>query len=170
MIVSHLAAMSRNRVIGVENRLPWNIPEDMKFYRDKTLGHILIMGRKTFDSMPSGAHKKRMNLVITRSPEKFQNHENVIYVATLAEALRHARELVPHYHEEVFVVGGGEIYAQSLPFVDRIYLTRIDADYVGDTYYPELHADQFELTEQKDRTDPMAFSFLTYVRKVAATN
>jgi dihydrofolate reductase len=169
MILSHIAAMARNRVIGQQNRLPWNIPEDMQFYKEKTRGHILIMGRKTFDSMPAVAHKHRMNIVITRSPSKFQDQDNVKYVGNLNEALRVAQELVPSFHDEVFIVGGGEIYMQSMPYVDRIYLTRIDAEFEGDTLYPELKPDEFELIDQKDRSTPVPFSFLTYARRVRKT-
>jgi dihydrofolate reductase len=164
MILSHITAMSQNRVIGTQNTLPWHIPEDMKFFRTKTKGHIMIMGRKTYDSIGGQPLPQRMHIVITRQPLQSTN-PLVKYVKTLQEALDVAKPLTAQWGEEVFIAGGGEIYAQSMDIADKIYLTVIYQNFAGDTHYPEVPMDKFELAEKSDRTEPVPFSFLTYVRK-----
>lgn len=163
MILTHVTAMSQNRVIGTQNTLPWNIPEDLKFFRDTTKGHIMIMGRKTFDSIGKPL-PQRYHIVITRQDLQ-STHPLVKYVKTLDEAIEAAKPLTAQWGEEVFIVGGGEIYKQSMDITDKIYLTVIYKDYEGDTYYPEVPLDKFELVEKSDRTDPVPFSFLTYKKK-----
>lgn len=164
MILSHVTAMSQNRVIGSQNKLPWNIPEDLKFFREKTKGHIMIMGRKTFDSIGAKPLPGRLHIVITRQDLHSEN-PLVKYVKNLQEAIEYAKPLTGQWGEEVFIVGGGEIYAQSMSVTDKIYLTVIHQNFDGDTYYPEVPLDKFELTEKSDRTEPVPFSFLTYARK-----
>lgn len=163
MILTHVTAMSKNRVIGAANTLPWNLPEDMKFFRDTTKGHAMIMGRKTFESFGAKPLPHRFHIVITRQNLRSDN-PLVKYVKTLDEALETARGLTSQWGEEVFIVGGGEIYAQSMNIADKIYLTVIDRDFEGDTYYPEIPAD-FALTAKSDRSEPIPFSFLTYERR-----
>ncbi len=165
MILSHITAMSQNRVIGTQNTLPWNIPEDMKFFRSKTKGHIMIMGRKTFESLGPKPLPNRFHLVISRQDLNSTN-DMVKYVKNLQEALVVAKSLAPQWGDEIFIVGGGEIYAQSIDIVDKIYLTVIHQNFAGDTYYPEVPLDKFTLSEKLDRTDPIPFSFLTYTKKV----
>jgi dihydrofolate reductase len=163
MILTHVTAMSRNRVIGSQNKLPWSIPEDLKFFRATTKGHIMIMGRKTFDSIGAKPLPQRYHIVITRQDLQTEN-PLVTYVKTLEEALEVARRLTPQWGEEVFIVGGGEVYKQSMNITDKIYLTVIHQDFEGDTYYPEIPLDKFKLTNKSDRTDPVPFSFLTYTK------
>ncbi|MBK9323978.1 MAG: dihydrofolate reductase [Bdellovibrionaceae bacterium] len=165
MILSHITAMSQNRVIGTQNTLPWNIPEDMKFFRNKTKGHIMIMGRKTFESLGPKPLPNRFHIVISRQ-ELSSADPAVKYVQNLQEALAIAKKLIPQWGEEVFIVGGGEIYSQSIDIVDKIYLTVIHQNFEGDTYYPEVPLDKFILSDKLDKTIPLPFSFLTYVRKV----
>lgn len=163
MIFSHIAAMSLNRVIGKDNGLPWHLPEDFKFFKDKTKGHILIMGRKTFESLGKPL-PGRFHIVISRHPNTSQLSD-VIWVTSFQEAAEVARSLVPKWPEEVFIIGGGEIYKQTLPFADRIYLTVIEKNFEGDAYYPEFNESEFVLKDKQDRTAPLAFSFRTYERK-----
>lgn len=151
--------MSRNRVIGVQNRLPWNLPEDMKFFREKTKGHIMIMGRKTFESFGGKPLPNRLHIVISRSADPDQNAEKVIWVKTVEEAIATANAQLPHYPEEVFVIGGGEIYNASLKHLNRIYLTVIDQDFEGDTKFPEFSLTDFQLTHDSPRP---GFTFRTY--------
>lgn len=164
MILTHVLAMSKNRVIGSQNKLPWHIPEDLKFFRETTKGHIMIMGRKTFDSIGAKPLPQRFHIVITRQSLQ-SSHPLVKYVKTLEEALEVAKPLTAQWGEEVFIVGGGEIYKQSLDITDKIYQTVIHQDFSGDTYYPEIPLDKFELVAKSDRTDPVSFSFLTYKKK-----
>lgn len=163
MILSHIVAAARNGVIGTQNTLPWDIPEDMKFFRDKTKGHIMIMGRKTFDSFGGKALPNRFHIVVTRQTMKSEV-PNVVYVKTISEAVDFARSILRQYPEEVFIIGGGEIYAQTMSIVDRIYLTRIDKDFDGDAKYPVIPKSDFEVTDKSDRESPIPFSFLMYKR------
>lgn len=163
MIVSHIAACSQNRVIGHEGKLPWHIPEDLKFFKDKTKGHILIMGRKTFESLGK-ALPKRYHIVISRDPN--YTAPDIQVVQSYDQALELAKkELVNWGGEEVFVTGGGEIYKQTINQADKIYLTLIHQNYEGDAFYPEVDEKLFKLVERIDRTNPVPFSFLTYVKR-----
>jgi len=163
MILSHIAAMAKNRVIGKENTLPWDLPEDMRFFKKKTLGHIMIMGRKTFESLP-GHLAHRHHIVISRNGY-VSDEPDVRFVSSVDEALALAASLTPKYKEEVFIIGGGDLYRQTLKIVDRIYLTLIEREYEGDTHYPEFSENDFLLVEQNDRPGPPAYSFRTYLRK-----
>jgi dihydrofolate reductase len=163
MILSQIAAMASNRVIGVNNGLPWDIPEDMKFFREKTKGHIMIMGRKTFESFGKPL-PKRFHIVISRQPQK-TDHPEVIWVSNFEQAVQIAQRLIPKWPEEVFIVGGGQIYEQTLPKTDRIYLTVIEKPFEGDAKFPEFSELEFELKEKKDRTEPIPFSFRLYERR-----
>ena len=159
MTLSHIVACSSNNVIGTKGTLPWHIPEDFKFFKDKTKDHIIIMGRKTFESLPgSKPLPKRFHIIITRTPG--YTAEGVTVVASIDEAIAFAKT-VKDYPEEVFIIGGGEIYKQTVNTVDTIYLTRIHKEIEGDTLYPDVPED-FNLIEESKRTDPVEFSFLTY--------
>ncbi|HRO66242.1 MAG TPA: dihydrofolate reductase [Pseudobdellovibrionaceae bacterium] len=163
MILSHIAAMSRNRVIGKDNKLPWHLPEDLKFFKKMTDGRIMIMGRKTFESLP-GHLPNRHHIVVSRS-HFVADEGDVDFVSSIDQALKRAAELVTDPSEEVFIVGGGEIYKQTLDKVDRIYLTVIDQDVEGDAQYPEFDDSLFALERNEGRPGPPPFSFRTYVRK-----
>ena len=134
--VSLVAALATNRVIGRGNALPWHIPEDLKRFKALTLGHPVIMGRKTFESILAILGKPlpgRLNIVLTRSslPSTLDNLTEVRRVSSLEQAIQAAGET-----DEVFVIGGAEIYALALPLADRLYLTEILADVNGDTFFP----------------------------------
>jgi dihydrofolate reductase len=174
MIVSAIAAMAKNRVIGVDNKLPWHLPEDLKYFKEKTKGKILVMGRKTFESFP-GALPNRFHIIITRNSdyyppltEKFTEQDFAICFS-LEEALKLAAQLLEKSHplhresfgDEIMISGGGEIYKQSLPYLHRLYLTVIEQDYPGDAKFPEFSSD-FKLTEKIDRDQPVPFSFQTF--------
>ncbi|MGZ3781192.1 MAG: dihydrofolate reductase [Pseudobdellovibrionaceae bacterium] len=169
MILTHIAACSENHVIGVQGDLPWSLPEDMKFFRDTTKGHIMIMGRKTFDSFKGRTLPNRYHIVITRNPSKENLHSSekspVVFVSSLEEAIQQAQPLTAQWGEEVFIIGGGEIYKQSLPVANKIYLTLIHKEFPGDTYYPEIDDKVFTLINRRDVEVPIPFSFLTYLRK-----
>lgn len=160
--LSHIVAAAKNDVIGVNNALPWHIPEDLKFFREKTKGKALIMGRKTFESVGHPL-PHRLNVVVTRQKD-YQANGAVVF-ASLQEAIEHCKAQTDQFGNEIFIIGGGEIFRESLPLVDTVYLTRIHADYPGEITYPPLDPQEFEEVERQDRTDPVAFSFLTYKRK-----
>ncbi len=168
-IVASIAAMAKNRVIGVKNGLPWHIPEDLKFFRQKTLNKIIIMGRKTFESVGSKPMPKRLNVVVTR--QKDFKAEGVHVFNSCEEALNFARLEIEKsgqspspWGNEIMVCGGEEIYRQMMPYTDRIYLTVIEKDFDGDAKFPEFSDTQCKLTEKLDRTDPIPFSFRIYER------
>lgn len=135
MILSHIVAVSENEVIGSDNKLLWHYPEDLAYFKKRTTGKILILGRKTFESFKKPL-PNRFHIVISRTNHDSSN-ENVKFVSSLSEAYQLAEKmtLTGQWPEEVMIVGGGQVYKESLPDVDFIYITRIPGDYSGDTHY-----------------------------------
>jgi dihydrofolate reductase len=150
MTVILIAAVGRNGVIGRDNDLPWRIPEDLRHFKQLTLGHTLVMGRKTYDSIGRPLPGRR-TVVVTRQPD--WSAEGVETVHTLEEALK--RE------GDIYVAGGGEIYRQALPYADRLELTEVDQSPDGDVSFPEF--DRAAWTETA-RVDHEGFSFVSYTR------
>ncbi len=165
MIVSQIAAMAKNRTIGADNDLPWDIPEDMRFFRDTTRGRICIYGRKTYESLGYKPFPKRFNIVISRNPDEVPNKEAVVVVTSIKEALEVAATQTAEWGQEVFICGGGEIYKLALPYTDRIYLTEIDEDYPGQTLFPEFDKKLFKEVSRSERTEPVSFAFVTYQKE-----
>ena len=164
MILSSIAAMASNRVIGKGNDLPWHIPEELKFFKNKTKGHILIMGRKTFESVGVGKPlPHRLTVVITR--QKDYAPEGVVVCANIDDAVKFCESKIGEWPEEVFVCGGSEVYRQFMDRVDRIYLTEIEKPYEGDTKFPPFEADKFNLTWTEEHTEPENFKFQLFERK-----
>jgi dihydrofolate reductase len=164
MIISAIAAMSKNRVIGVDNDLPWNLPADMKYFMRTTRGHHVIMGRKTFESMGVPL-KNRTNIVITR--DAFYIGSGIIVVHSLSEALDLAQS---NNEPEVFIIGGAEIYNLALPVLDKIYLTEIDLHVDGgDAFFPSFKSDDWIVTKEEthlpDTQNKFPFTFNVYERK-----
>ena len=160
-VVSLIAAMSENRVIGRGGNLPWNLPEDLQRFRRITRGHPVILGRKTYDSIGRPL-PERLNLVVTR--QSGWSAPGVEVHATLDSALERAlSDARARGLQEVFVIGGGEIYQQALPSAARIHLTRVAASLPGDAYFP-VFEEEFAETMREDRPGPPAYSFLTYER------
>jgi len=156
MIVSLIAAMAENRVIGSKGAIPWYLPADLRHFRELTMGHPVIMGRKTFESI-GGPLPGRRNLVLSRTPGL--GAEGVEVRGSLDEALA-----VCTGAEEVFVCGGGDVYREALPLADRIYLTIIHRKYDGDTRFPPIPADFVEV-ERKEEPGPPPFSWLVLKRR-----
>ncbi|MHB0774603.1 dihydrofolate reductase [Halomonas sp. WWR20] len=139
--VAMVAALSRNRVIGVDNQLPWYLPEDLRFFKSVTMGKPLIMGRKTFASIGKPL-PGRLNIVVTR--DTTFAHEGVRVCHDLASALELAdRQAIIDGAEEISVIGGGEIFAQAMPSAMRLYLTEVDVEIPGDAYFPEISHEQW---------------------------
>ena len=151
--VSLVVAVSENNVIGKNNQLLWNLPNDMKFFKNTTWGMPVIMGRKTFESLGKPL-PGRTNIVITRKPE-WEAH-GTITVASLDEAI-HAAEQTDA--KEVFVIGGGQIYEQSMPIANRIYYTRVHTNVDGDTFFPEIDPVQFRLVSELPFTKDARHAF-----------
>ena len=159
MSLSIIAAISKNNVIGNENKLLWNIPLDMKFFKNTTMGHPIIMGRKTFLSI-GRALPNRRNIVITRD-ENF-SFENVEVFHSIDEII----SLFKNTNEEAFVIGGADIYKQFLPIVDKLYITHVDEEFIGDTVFPEIDNNiwkkETENKIEKSEENPYQIRFVTY--------
>jgi len=159
-VLSIIVAADRNNVIGKDNALIWHLPNDLRYFKEKTTGHAIIMGRRTFDSVGKPLPNRR-NIIITRNADfKVDGCE----VVTSLEA---ALSLV-NPDEENFIVGGEEIYRQALPLTDRVYLTRIDHEFEGDRHFPELGPDWKLIEETEgivDEKNPFAHTFLVFDRQ-----
>jgi dihydrofolate reductase len=158
--LSLIAALgAHTRVIGAAGRLLWRIPEDLVRFKTLTLGHPIIMGRKTFDSIGRPL-PGRTNIVVTRNTA--WTHEGVTVAHTVDEALAHARTIDT---EEIFVIGGGELYTQTIDRADRLYLTLIEDDTPGDTYFPTYENTHVRTTlEVPKQRGSLHYQFSTYER------
>lgn len=143
MILSLLVAADENNVIGKDNKLPWHLPNDLKYFKNLTWGMPILMGRKTFDSIGK-ALPGRKSIVITRNNE--WQYQNVEVVHSIEEAINSAKA---DDINEIFVIGGAEIFSSSFDIAHRIYLTRIHHQFEGDVYFPELPADDWTLAQNK---------------------
>lgn len=159
-MVSIIVAIAQNGTIGDKNSLLWHIKEDMRFFRTTTSGHAVIMGRKTFESLGSKPLPKRTNIVITRADRNF---EGALTAHSLEEAVAMAEG-----DDEIFIIGGAQIYAEALKLADRMYITRVEHDYDGDTVFPEIDFSQWRLVreERYERGEEYEspFAFQTYDR------
>ena len=173
-MLSIIACISKdNRAIGYQNRLLYHLPSDMTRFRELTTGHTIVMGRKTFESLPNGALPYRRNIVVSKSLKEIDGGE--VY-PTLEEALRAAQgdtlsapkeETGISCPEEIFIIGGESIYRQALPAARKLYLTIVDKEpEAADTFFPEINPDAWEVAEKEMRNENgLSFSFLTYIRK-----
>lgn len=162
-MISLLVAAANNNAIGKNNQLLWHLPKDMKFFKNTTWGMVIIMGRKTYESVDKPL-PGRINIVITR--QKDWKREGVWIAENLADAIEQAKTT---NCKEIFIIGGGEIYKESMPLADKIYMTRVDASFEADTYFPEINKAEWMLTsEQKEAADEKHkynFSFETWGRR-----
>lgn len=163
MILSLIAAVSDDNVIGKDGTLPWRLPDDLRHFHDLTMGHPVIMGRKTYESIPE-KHQPlpgRTNIILTRHGLEIPG---CIVVRSMEEAIEQARSSM-----EVFVIGGAKVYRQALPFAQRLYLTRVYAQVTGDAFFPDVRWDEWrEVSREEHAADVRhvyAFTFLTYERK-----
>ncbi|WP_425353270.1 dihydrofolate reductase [Salinicola aestuarinus] len=168
-----IAALSRNNTIGVGNRLPWYLPEDLKHFKRKTQGKPLVMGRKTFESI-GRALPGRLNVVITRDAEYAKIPRIREAGIRVCHSLETALELADGQAlidgaDEIMVMGGGEIYALALPIADRLYLTEVDVEIEGDAHFPELDRQDWQEVERvagNAEPDQPAYAFVEYRRAV----
>ena len=159
--LSLIVAMAQNRVIGINNQLPWQLPEDLQYFKSVTIGKPIVMGRKTFESMPK-ALPNRTNIVITRKHDYIA--KDAIVVHSIHEALEKASD-----DKQPFIVGGGEIYSQSMLLSDRIELTRVHTELDGDAYFPQIDYKIWEEVSRekrfKDEKHDYDFTFIRYNKK-----
>lgn len=153
MRVSIIAALSENRVIGKDNKLPWHIPEDLRWFKKVTAGHPLIMGRKTFDSIGRPL-PGRKNVIISRQRD-YKVPEALVFhsLEDTIDKLKADRE------EEIFIIGGANIFKEALTYTDRIYLTLIHKEFQGDVFFPEIPAGIFKKTFEERHLKPLPFTF-----------
>jgi dihydrofolate reductase len=159
-VISIIVAMAENRVIGKENSLPWHLPADLQHFKAMTIGKPIIMGRKTWESLP-GKLPERPHIIISANPD--YSADGCMVVNSLEQAIEAAGD-VP----EVMIVGGAMLYAQALPLADNIYLTMVETEADGDTLFPEYDQAQWrEIAREhhpSDDKNPFAYSFITLSR------
>jgi dihydrofolate reductase len=160
--VALVAAVARGGVIGRDSGIPWRLPEDVARFRELTTGHAVVMGRKTWDSIPDRFRPlpERRNVVVTRNPA--WHAEGAERVSSVEDAL----ELLED-EGHAFVIGGAEIYAAALPLADELLLTEIERDVEGDTFFPDWDREAFEVVSREERVsqDGIPFAFVTYHRR-----
>ena len=163
MIISIIAAMDEKWGIGIDNKMPWHLPADLKRFKKITMGHHLIMGRKTYQSIGNPLPGRTM-IILSRNPD--YQAEGCLLSSSLAEALERARDAG---EKEIFVVGGGEVYREALPLVDRLYLSYVHTSQPADTHFPRFEESDWSLICEQvfpvDDDNPLAHTFKQFVRK-----
>lgn len=162
MIISQIVAASLNNVIGINNGLPWHMPSDSAYFKEKTWGHHIVTGRRNYEA-EGKALPGRINIVLTRNPNFFLTDAHV--VQSLDQAIEIAEN---NNEEELFIVGGEEIYRLAMPVTERIYLSRIHVTIDGDTFYPEPDWNDWKevsrIEHKNDSRNPYDFDFLVFER------
>lgn len=156
-MITIIAALTQERIVGVNGTLPWHIPEDLKNFKTITAGNVVLMGRKTFDSIPEKFRPlpNRHNIVISRSVGDIPG---VDVCGSIQEGILKAQE----YGKEIFVIGGGSIYEQTLPLADKMVLSFVKENYQGDTYFPEYKKEEWGIQEQQEFEQ---FTLVTLTKK-----
>jgi dihydrofolate reductase len=161
-MIASIFALSANQVIGRDNKLPWHLPADLKFFKATTLHHPIIMGRKTFESIGKPL-PQRTSIIITRQPDYKAPGAQV--VNSLTDAIEAGKTI----KEEIFIIGGAEILKEALPLIDTMYLTRIHAEFEGDVFYPAIKEQEWEEIwredHQPDEKNLYSYSFIKMIRK-----
>jgi len=166
MKISAIAAVAANGVIGKNNRMPWHLPDDLKYFRQRTTDHVIIMGHRCFRSGPFPL-PNRINIVLTRNKELYLSG------CYIAHSLEEAFEIARRFEDdEVFVIGGATVYQQALPYVQRLYITEIHSPIEGDTFFPDLRQEDWHLLQSiyhpKDDRHPYDFTFKIYERRTSS--
>ena len=160
-MISFVVAIGQNNVMGKDNAIPWHIPADLKFFKKVTMGHPIVMGRKTYDSIGKPL-PGRENIIMTRNQNYAQEGCTVIH--TIEELLK-----LEEKNEEVCVIGGAEIFKITFPHADRLYLTKINHEFEGDTFFPDFDESEWKIISEekgpKDEKNPYDYTFFIYERK-----
>lgn len=164
-MLSHIVAASENNVIGSKNELPWNLPNDFKYFKNKTWGMPVVMGRNTYESLKKSL-PGRINIVVTG--KKDWRPEGVFISHSIEDAIAKAEESDA---KEIFIIGGGEIFKQTFDMVSRIYLTRVHATVEGDTFYPTIKPSEWQMVDSQsfsaDEKNNYAYTFEVWEKKFA---
>lgn len=162
-MLSIIVAVAENDAIGRDNDLIWYISDDLKRFKKLTTGHTILMGRKTFESLPNGALPNRSNVVITRDTNLKLDH------CVMLHSIEEAIEKYNNSEEEVFVIGGGSIYEKMLPYAQKLYLTKVHESFDADVFFPEINMNEWEIVAEehhsKGQKNEFDFSFVDLVRK-----
>ncbi len=163
MDISIIVAIGENNEIGRNNGLLCHLPADLKRFKELTTGHTVVMGRETFESLPKGALPNRMNVVLTRN--KNLSFDNCLVYSSISEVFDNQID-----NSRIFIIGGGEVYKQTLPLVNKLYLTRIHATFDdADTFFPEIYYSEWEEVSREeckaDEKNPYDYTFLLYERR-----
>lgn len=157
-MLSLIVAMDENNLIGHNNTMPWNCPEDLKLFKDITSNNIVIMGRKTFESIGK-ALPNRFNIVLTKTSDFF--YEGIDIYDCPIKAVEEARFLQKTYNKKIFVIGGKSIYQYFLPLISELHISYIKGKYIGDTYFPDIDLAQFKVIQKIDYND---FTYIKYTK------
>ena len=162
-MLSIIAAISENNVIGKDNKLLWHLPEDLKRFKTLTTGHTIIMGRKTFESL-GRVLPNRKHIILTRDMNYRVDNEAVEIIHDISEVQNHIED-----KEENFIIGGAIIYSQLIDKAQKMYITMIHKKYDGDAYFPKIKEEEWKIVEKeqgiKDEKNPFDYEYITYVRK-----
>lgn len=162
-MLSIIVAVAENYAIGKDNDLIWYISDDLKRFKRLTTGHTILMGRKTYESLPNGALPKRTNVVITR--DKTLELDKCVMFHSIEETIEKYKDS----EEEIFIIGGGSIYEKMLPYAQKLYLTKVHENFEADVFFPEISMDEWEIVAEehhsKGRKNEYDFSFIDLVRK-----
>ena len=162
-MLSIIVAKAKNNIIGKDNQIIWNLPEDMKHFKDLTTGHVIIMGRKTFESL-GRILPDRKHTVFTQNPDFKVHDENVQIVHSMLEIQEYIQD-----ENENFVIGGAMIYNLLMPHVTKMYVTEIDKEFEGDSFFPRINPDIWKETSRekgnKDEESDIKYDFVTYEKK-----
>lgn len=154
--ISLIAAIGKNRELGKGNTLLWDIPEDMKHFRETTRGHVVVMGRKTFKSIGRPL-PNRVNIIVSRD-KNYQVPEECLKVASIEEAIEKA---IPREKSEVFIIGGAQIYSLALPYADKLYITRVDKEFPeADVFFPDYSEFNKVISERTSSDENFSYTFL----------
>jgi dihydrofolate reductase len=159
-MISLIAAVAKNYTLGMNGKMPWHLPADFAWFKSRTLEKSIIMGRKTFDSFRGKPLPKRFHIVISRTPQPDQ--ENVVWVSSLEQAITVAKSKTD---DEIMIIGGGDIYSQSILLADRLYLTEIAATYEGDAFFPAFDKSKWQkkiISEHAAENNQPAFAITQY--------
>ena len=161
-MISIIVAIAENHAIGRNNDLLWHIPEDLRRFKRITSGHKILMGKRTYESLPVKPLPNRTSIVISDDPN--DRFEGCIMAYSIEEALNHCSK-----DEECFIIGGGMIYEQFLPLADKLYITKVRAIFDADVFFPEIHPDEWQevkVEAPSDENRNMDYSFITYHRRI----
>ena len=161
-MLSIIVAKAKNNIIGKDNKMLWKLPDDLKRFKERTTGHTIIMGRKTFESIGK-VLPNRLNIILTRDPNYKIDDPNVKILGGVSDLEEYIND-----ENENFVIGGAQIYSILMPKCQKLYVTQVDKDFVGDTYFPVIRENEWEVSEKtdgpKDEND-FKYEYITYKRK-----